>query len=188
MWFVPVCVYVCRGEADVWDFEGVVEVPVRSEWPAVLTLERRVVPLAPMDRVPFVILNDRRRSTAFSASGAEWDCTGCRLQRSSRFHMESNMIMLHFESPVVSYTMHVPSGRLALSGQCLVLSDVLCMPRRVHRADIAFLRKQRSRSIKKQMRDQRVVIDLGRGRAATYMPTTWMRVDSVRGGGGVSPE
>lgn len=183
-WAVPVCAYARRrANETAWEFDGVVEVAVRREWPTFLTVASAAMPTAvPMDRVPLVLLSERGRTTAYSANGSAWDCTGARHRRSSRYHAEGDLIMLHFESPVVTYAMQGATGRLALAGSCLVLSDIMCMPRRVALEDVAFLRRQRAKSIRKQLRDQRVVVDLGDGRAATYALDTWARVDSVRGG------
>jgi hypothetical protein len=189
-WAVPVCAYARRSgekEEATWEFDGVVEIAVRREWPAFLTVASAAAMMpssaaVPMDRVPLVLLSERGRTTAYSANGSAWDCTGARHRRSSRYHAEGGLIMLHFESPVVTYTMQGATGRLALAGSCLVLSDIMCMPRRVALEDVAFLRRQRAKSIRKQLRDQRVVVDLGDGRAATFVLNTWARVDSIRGG------
>ncbi len=93
---------------------------------------------------------------------------------------ETGNAMLHFYSPLVTYALHPASGCLHLDSVCWVLSDITCMPERIHRATIERMKALRASSIKKQQRDHRVVVDLGGERAATFVAESWTARDSLR--------
>lgn len=91
---------------------------------------------------------------------------------------ETGNTMLHFYSPLATYALHRASGRLHLDSVCWVLSDITCMPERIHRATVERMKALRATSIKKQQRDHRVVVDLGE-RAATFVAESWTARDSL---------
>lgn len=176
------------GQSVKWGFECVVEITHRFEVPSVLQMStvsslsaNSPMEEAALSKLPMIILRNRLCSIAYTAGGDKWDCTGYRYRKSSRFHIEDSVVMLHYDSLLVNYAMAPVSGRLMLAGWTQLLSNVLCFPRVMNTPHIAFIGKQRCKSIVKQIRDKRVVVDTGSNRAATYRMSNMQRVDSLRG-------
>jgi hypothetical protein len=100
----------------------------------------------------------------------------------------SALILVQFESPVVTYRMNAHTGRLMFAGGCGMMSRALSAPRRIKGGEdpeLARMLHGRRCLIKKQLADQRVAIDLG-NRIATYAAPSWRAVNLLlaRGCGG----
>ena len=209
-WITLTAIYDEDFRGGTYRFSHVTETPLSYQWPTTLTLgsasEMTPPPLAQAPllalranahRRPAVPDEDDRRAVRareaprlilMAADGTRWEEYEHRQRGtvSKRFHLDpdSDMVMLHHTSPIVTYRVHPTSGRLARAEDCLLLSYISCLPTlldfRPDRTDDAIERLQRTRlcSLPKQLADQRVVIDLGH-RVATYRPLSWRAIDAM---------
>jgi hypothetical protein len=72
---------------------------------------------------------------------------------------EDDILFLSFQSPVTTYRWR--GSAFSLESEALLLSSVMCMPRRLHERDIPFFLDRRHEFLQKQFDNGRLVLDDG---------------------------
>ena len=173
---MPICFYDWDPQSDAYYVSGVFECVVREVWPPCLTMESALeyskrTPV--LGSVPFLVLRGKGQQRMFCANG---ESRGQLQSRATKaFHMDdiSGMPMLHFDTLVSHYRPNSLSGKMMLAGTSAILSDIMCMPSKLRETGVAFLQKHRQKSINKQWRDRRFIIERIGGDGGVIMSALW---------------
>lgn len=168
MWRIPVCVY--EWDLDHYHLARVMDIVPKDQWPSQWVLGRCELKWN-LDAMPFLVLRKNGTETVLAPNGAKYGSLG-KCPRSRLFHVEHGMMMLHLTSPMATYRTNPTSGRLMFHAESCILSDVQCFPMRLNVDEVRYLMTNRLRSIRKQLRDQRLVVEAA-GRVTAYKVDTW---------------